>query len=383
MEVIKFRRFRILFLQPQPCIRALNYARGLRWALNGNISIKFGYFHRTLNALYWCGDEVFDELVKLNPDDLEGDIKRLVNQFHPVVIHSYNAPDFLSISAIEAVKGEVPVIHDCHEALTLRETGYYASDEEKTIRITYPRQEKIANEKSDGRIYVTEGVRDYIQRRYDVDPSRDRVFYSYVSESVVPSQLRRKISEKDGETHIVYIGTVTSRIRDSHYDLRKIFRKIATYGIHVHMYVSIWGVKDKAFQHLAEENDLIHYHGHLDQKSLLHEITQYDYGWAGFNVNSKNRKHLDVALPNKVFEYIACSLPVLAFKHKNIMAFLTRHNVGLVFDSLDEMASQLQNKKKIWNLKRNVLNIRNKLTVEKNINKIIQYYKEICASKVS
>jgi len=270
------------------------------------------------------------------------------------------------------------VIHDCHEALTLRETGYYASDDEETIRITYPRQEKIANERSDGRIYVTEGVRDYIQQRYDVDPSRDMVFYSYVSESIVPSQLRRKISEKDGETHIVYIGTVTSRIKDSHYDLREIFRKIASYGLHVHIYVSIWGAKDKAYQRLAEENDLIDYHGHLDQKSLLQEIPQYDFGWAGFNANPKNRDHLDVALPNKVFEYIACGLPVLAFPHKNLRTFIDQYNVGLVFDSVDEMASQLKNGK-LERIRRDVLNSRYKFTVEKNISRLIQYYKELHA----
>jgi len=51
---------------------------------------------------------------------------------------------------------------------------------------------------------------------------------------------------------------------------------------------------------------------------LLDEITQYDFGWAGFNVNRKNREHLDVALPNKVFEYVGCGLPVLAFPHKDI-----------------------------------------------------------------
>ncbi len=372
------RNLPILFLEPQPCIRALKYAKGLKLAFGGNIRIVFGYLYRTLNELYGHGDEVFDELVKLNPDNLEGDIKRLVNKFQPFVIHSHNAPDSLTVSAIEAVNGEVPVIHDCHEALTLRETGYYATDDEETIRIKYPRQEKIANERSDGRIYVTEGVRDYIQQRYDVDPSRDMVFYSYVNKSMVPSQLRRKISEKDGETHIVYIGTVTSIIKDSHYDLREIFREIADHGIHVHVYVSIWGAKDKAYQHLADENDFIHYHGHLDQKSLLLEIPQYDFGWAGFNVNRKNREHLDVALPNKVFEYIACGLPVLAFPHKNLRKFLDRYNVGLVFDSMDEMASQLKNEK-LESIRRDVLNSRYKFTVEKNISRLIQYYKELAS----
>jgi len=367
---------KILFLQPQPCIRALKYAKGLKWAFNGRIRIVFGYLYHTLNKLYGDGDEVFDKFVKLNPDNLKSDIKNLVKKFHPFIIHSHNAPDLLTISAIEAVNGEVPVIHDCHEALTLRETGYYAADDEETIMNKYPTQEKTANEQSDGRIYVTEGVRDYIQRRYDVDPSGDIVFYSYVCESLVPDHLRRKLSEKDGQTHIVYIGTVTSIIEDSHYDLREIFREIADYKTHVHLYVTIWGAKDKAYQRLAEENDFIHYHGHLNQKRLLHEITQYDFGWAGFNVNSKNKRHLDVALPNKIFEYIACGLPVLAFPHKNIKKFLHRYNVGLVSDNVDEMIPQLQNGN-TENIRRNVLNSRQKFSIEKNISKVISFYKNI------
>ncbi|KPV65496.1 MAG: hypothetical protein AOA65_0100 [Candidatus Bathyarchaeota archaeon BA1] len=255
-------------MQPQPCIRALKYAKALKWAFSGKVRIIFGHLYHTLNELYGHGDELFDKMVKLDPDNLEGDIKRLINKFHPFVIHSHNAPDFLTISAIEAANGEVPAIHDCHEALTLRETGYYATGDKETIRSLYPKQEKTANERSDGRIYVTEGVRDYIQQRYDVDPSRDTVFCNYVSESMVPSRLRKRLSEKDGQTHIVYIGTVTSIVKDSHYDLREIFNEIANHGIHVHMYVSIWGARDKAYQRLAEENNFIHYHGHFDQKEI-------------------------------------------------------------------------------------------------------------------
>ena len=369
--------FNILFLEPQPCIRALKHARGLKYALHNNVRITFGYLFYTLDELYGQGNETFDELVKLNLGDLQDDIKRLVKRIKPEIIHSHNAPDFLTISALDAVKGEVPVIHDCHEALSMRETGYYVGDDEETIKVQYPKQEKVANERSDGRIYVTEGVRDYIQQRYDVDPSKDMVFYSYVSESVVPTMLLRKISKKDGEVHIVYIGTVTSRVKDSHYDLREIFRTIASHGIHIHMYVSIWGTKDKAYKRLGEEEELIHFHGHLDQKSLLNEITQYDFGWSGLNVNPKNKKHLDVSLPNKVFEYVACGLPVLSFKHENIISFLNQHKVGLIFNNICEMASKLRNLDDIRCIRETVLNKRYEFTVEKNINSLIQYYEKM------
>jgi len=54
-------------------------------------------------------------------------------------------------------------------------------------------------------------------------------------------------SEFFGETE-VYIGTVTSIMKDSHYDLQEIFRQIVSHGIHAHVYVSIWDVKDKAIR---------------------------------------------------------------------------------------------------------------------------------------
>jgi len=136
-----------------------------------------------------------------------------------------------------------------------------------------------------------------------------------------------------------------------------------------------------AYQRLAEENKFIHYCGHLAPKTLLEEITQYDYGWAGFNFNDKNAKHLDVVLPNKAFEYIACGLPVLTFPHKTLKEFLERNKVGLVFDNLEEMISKLKDERTEI-IRRNVLRIRYKFTVEKNIGKLIRYYEKTCASNV-
>jgi hypothetical protein len=43
--------FRILFLEPQPCARALKYARGLKGVYGDNVEIVFGYMFYTLNML--------------------------------------------------------------------------------------------------------------------------------------------------------------------------------------------------------------------------------------------------------------------------------------------------------------------------------------------
>jgi len=327
MDVILMR---LLFLQPQPCIRALKLAKGLKGAL---------------------GEDVY--------------ISELVERYKPDIIHSHNAPDFLTVSAINAVD-DIPIIHDTHDALTMRKMGYYVGDDEERIK-EYAEEEKIANEESDGRLYVTEGVGDYIRKRYAVDES-DLVFRNYVSEDMMPWDLTDKFSDKDGEIHIVYAGTITSQIAGHHYDLRGIFREIAEQGFHIHIYAAS---EDEAYSLLAEEEDLIHYHGHFDRKTLMHdELHKYDFGWAGFN-DMMNKEHLDVCLPNKAIEYIACGLPVLTLPHKTLSEFVEEHKVGLVINSFGDMKEQLFESNE---LKEIVIKKRYEFTIENNINKLIQFY---------
>ena len=50
---------RVLFLQRQPCIRAMKYAIGLR-ARHPEIALGFAYQGKTLTGWYGTGDELFD-----------------------------------------------------------------------------------------------------------------------------------------------------------------------------------------------------------------------------------------------------------------------------------------------------------------------------------
>ena len=368
-------KFRILFLEPQPCIRALKYAKALKYYLRGNVSLGFGYYGYSLNRLYGCGDEYFDRMVQLNPDDYDSGIRDLIDAFDPAIIHSHNAPNTMTLSAINVAE-DIPVIHDVHEVLSVHNSGFNVEDNDETL-VKYCEEEKRANEESDGRIYPTKSIKEYIQQNYNVDSEKDLVFNNYVSESMMPQHFKEKLSEREGGVHIVYIGCVTSVVEGSHYDLRGIFKGIASHGMHIHIYPSnnIITQSNHSYEKLAETSEFIHFYGNMNRKRLMKELTQYDFGWVGLN-RVENGEHLRLVLPNKVMEYVGCGLPVLSFQHETIQRFVQKHEVGLIFQDLDAL-EELLVRSNLSGLRENVLNSRRGLALERHIPRVVDFYKQI------
>ena len=77
----------VLFLQQQPCVRAMKYAVGLA----GQVELGFAYRGRTLSELYGAGDELFEAWYPLG-DDPAAALPEIVEAFAPDVIHSHNLP---------------------------------------------------------------------------------------------------------------------------------------------------------------------------------------------------------------------------------------------------------------------------------------------------
>ena len=94
---------------------------------------------------------------------------------------------------------------------------YRLTDDEERVK-QYAIEERIANEESHGRIYITKGVQDYLRGQYSVDSESEIIFNNYVPKDIIPQQLETKLSSTDGETHIVYAGTISSQTEGHHYD---------------------------------------------------------------------------------------------------------------------------------------------------------------------
>ena len=355
---------RVLFLRPQPAIRSLKYVLAFN-NVNAEIEPYHAYTAKTLTQLYGYGDECFRKFVRLDSRRLGKELERLVEDLSIDLIHSQNAPDTLTRVATE-VADQIPIIHENQDTISLRQTPYTpeGSLDEQLV------DERIANQMCDARIHVSQGLLDYIRGKYG--SKKEIVFHNYVSRSLVPPSCKRKLSDIDGRIHIVYEGTLSSFPGD-HYDLKEIFKDLARHGYHVHIYDS-HGNQDYA--RLANTHDSIHYRGHKDPRELPYEITQYDYGWAGFNI-TKNRDHLDVALPNKLFEYLSSGLPVLSFPHKAQKEFIETNKMGLVFDDINGLDDLMKESTIVRSVKSNAAKRRLDFTIEANISRVLDLYRSV------
>jgi glycosyltransferase involved in cell wall biosynthesis len=355
---------RVLFLQQQPCMRAMKYAVALR-AARPEIELGFAYQGKTLSEWYGSGDELFarwwdlrDEPARLLPAALA--------EFRPDVVHSHNLPDSLTVLAHSLVDGRVPVVHDVHDLQSLRRTPYENGFPQPR---GVARLERRAIEASTAVVTVSDELLDVIHRRYAVN-GRALVFPNYALRRDLPP-LDASAARRNGTApRLVYQGTLSTN--GGHYDLRAIFEALAAAGVSLEVYPS----RDvPEYRELAARVDGLTYRETVDPATLLRRLPRYDFGWAGFN-DGLNAPHVATALPNKLFEYLACGLPVLALRHRAIARFLRERGLGIALDSPADLASELAHLD-VQELRKRVVAARASLTVEANIARVVELYERL------
>jgi glycosyltransferase involved in cell wall biosynthesis len=350
---------RVLFVQQQPCIRTYKYAVGLRGALPG-LQLGFACRGKTLSEFYGDGDELFDRWWHL--DDLRVDLAAALKEFQPDLIHCHNLPDELTVLSLEIADGRVPVVHDVHDLQSLRHTpyedGYPEPDEPLEL-------ERRALEESAAVIVVSDELRAVVAARYRL-PEPVVVFPNYALARDLPATLPPPDRPPTGPPRVVYQGTLS--VNDGHYDLRAAFAAIVGAGLPLDVHPA---------REVGEYAALpgIRLHAPVDPATLLATLPRYDLGWAGFNA-ARNAAHLDTALPNKVFEYLGCGLPVLTLRHRALARFVTEEGVGVSLASLDDLAERVAALDLVA-LRQRVAERRDRYTIEGAVDQIVELYQGV------
>jgi hypothetical protein len=352
---------RVLFLEQQPCVRALKYAVGLRSAVPG-IQLGFAYQGKTLSGWYGSGDELFEHWWDLGSEPLKT-LLHVGEEFRPDLIHSHNLPDSLTAIALELFADRVPVVHDVHDLQSLRRTPYEHGFPEPPEALAL---EQLAIEKCSALVTVSDELLEQIRARYNpAGPSL--AFPNYALRRDLPPVLPPPERRNPHPPRLVYQGTLSTN--GGHYDLRGIFRTIVGEGLSLDVYPSR---AVPAYTELAAGLDGIRVHGTLPTSRLPAALPAYDFGWAGFN-SILNGAHLDTCLPNKAYEYIGCGLPILTLRHRALARLVDGGRLGLSLATLDDLLEQLASVD-VVELRYHIAAVRLELTVEANIHRLAALY---------
>jgi len=188
---------------------------------------------------------------------------------------------------------------------------------------------------------------------------------------------RIKLSKKDGEIHLVYVGGLYLKNLVEAESFWKLYPKITRQKLHLHIYSRQSPKIIKKFRMIEKKDPYFHYEGFREPKELIKEIRRYDYGieFFGGTIN-ENYLILKVGFSNKLFDYIAASLPIVVSKNLEVISeFVLKNDFGIIvnYNSIGNLFNKLKNVnyyEKINKIKKN----RNKFTSSKLVSFLDKKY---------
>ncbi|MEK6875351.1 MAG: hypothetical protein AABX30_01570 [Nanoarchaeota archaeon] len=279
--------------------------------------------------------------------------------------------------------------YDIQSHLTTRKEAI-----EKGMRLFEIESEKYCFEKADGIMHKGDPkeLNSLDGRIFDkvILPKNIINFYPYCSKDFMVRFNKTKLSDKDKEIHLVYIGGITHG-EVSMEIVSNLIREILRQKIHIHLYCKT--------QHLSREesymgaisslnsflgNKYFHLHNSLGPKEIISEISKYDFGlW--FHDLHKDKHSLDLKFStgNKLSSYLEAGIPFIYEKRlKFIDKIMKFHGLNIEYNS--KSIKNIRKKLNSLNYKKlisNVSNMRDNFCMEKNFPRLEKFVKKIVSLK--
>lgn len=270
------------------------------------------------------------------------------------IYHCHNEPSWFVI-CVKDVLGDVPTILDVHDAMLTR-NDTVLTDERVNFRL------------ADGLIFSSEATAKLMVGALELTQPTMTLF------SMCPESWYR-IDSGAWRGGIVYEGRV-----DLPQDIEEgLIPEYFKYADFTELAVCLRNLKIPFCLYNTENSKEAtkHYHGlaicrnPLVLHDLIPQLSNYEWGITG---NIIKHKIYQYALSNKVFEYIAAGLPVLALKAPYAGKFVEDNGLGISIETIQELGDI---KERYHEIRKQVILNRMNWTMENHIQRLETFYKEV------
>lgn len=296
-------------------------------------------------------------------------MREAVKALAPVtdIFHCHNEPSWF-VSLVKEITDK-PVVLDIHDSYLARVTPEDADKLEDVdkdfLRITI--EERNNFQLADGLVFPSAPFSDIIVNEFKLDQPK----------LVLPSMVQRNLYAYDGKEWIgglVYEGRVDlsdelekskSKSGFSYTMYEDLAKKAKSLNLDFHLYAR----KDEPFREAYTDYAILH--KPVPYGKLMRKIARHDWGLVG---NIHKTAEWKVAFPNKLFEYIAAGVPVVALNADYCADFIVREGLGIKVDSLEELCERWMEH---TDIRKNVIRKRMGLCMENNIHMLEALYGEV------
>jgi hypothetical protein len=134
-------------------------------------------------------------------------------------------------------------------------------------------------------------------------------------------------------------------------------------GMDFHLYAR----SDKKF--VEHYKDIAFLHTSVDYEKLIGVLTRHDWGLVG---NVRRTREWDMAMPNKLFEYIGAQVPVAVMNASASAKFVKETGMGIVVSGPEELGERWGEHREV---RKRVVRERQNWTMNAHIHKLEEFYR--------
>lgn len=239
---------------------------------------------------------------------------------------------------------------------------------------------------SDGQIYISPEAKEwYGQFISEVEG------YAYILDGDLPKKewfmgnTTPLLSDTDQALHTVIPGRPFG-LNPHHVQL------MADQNIHLHLYGDMQQIFWKGWINACNQlaPGYLHIHPNCTPENWVSEFSKYDAGWLHY-FNSENFGEYmkatwpDLNYPARMSTLAAAGLPMIQKDNAGhivaTQSLIKELNMGIFFNSFDELGDHLRNKKKMAEIRENVWNNRMYFSFDYHVDDLVTFFRKVIAKK--